>query len=50
MSADGHLVGGGYLLLLVRAAEVHGFGDHVSVLEAGAGVEENDFVGGFEVA
>ena len=32
------------------ALEVHGFGGHVGVLEAGAGVEEDDFVGGFEFA
>ena len=32
------------------AAEVHGFGDHVGVLEAGACVEEDYFVGGFEFA
>ena len=30
------------------AAEVHGFGGHVGVLEAGAGVEEDDLVGGLE--
>jgi hypothetical protein len=29
---------------------VHGFGGHVGVLEAGAGVEEDDLVGGFEIA
>jgi hypothetical protein len=32
------------------AAEVHGFGGHVGVFEAGAGVEEDDAVGGFELA
>src|ERR1700761_8884320 len=30
--------------------EVHGFGGHVGVLEAGARVEEDNFVGRFEVA
>ncbi len=30
--------------------EVHGFGGHVGVLEAGSGVEEDDLVGGFEFA
>jgi hypothetical protein len=30
--------------------EMRGFGGHVGVLEAGAGCEENYFVGGFEFA
>jgi hypothetical protein len=32
------------------SAEMHGFGGHVGVFEAGAGVEEDYLVGGFEVA
>ena len=34
--------------LFVGAFEVHGFGGHVGVLEAGTGVEEDDLVGGSE--
>ncbi|WP_433968868.1 hypothetical protein [Tunturiibacter gelidiferens] len=36
--------------LFVWALEVHGFGGHVGVLEACAGVEEDDLVGGLEFA
>ena len=35
---------------MLGALEVHGFGGHIGVLEAGAGVEENNFVGRFQVA
>ena len=44
-AAYGHAGGQG-----AGAFEVHGFGGHVGVFEACAGVEEDDFVGGFEVA
>jgi hypothetical protein len=35
---------------LPRTFEVHGFGGHVGVFEAGTGVEEDDLVGGLEVS
>ena len=45
MPPTGRLVG-----RVAGAAEVHGFGGHVGVFEAGAGVEEDDAVGGLEVS
>jgi hypothetical protein len=43
-AAYGHAGGEGFFL--PWAFEVHGLGGHVGVFEAGASVEEDDFVGG----
>ena len=38
------------IFFLSRTLEIHGFGDHVDVFEAGTGVEEDDSIGGAEEA